>query len=145
MTIDEIKEIREKVKCPQLNHSFEYGEWGTLRLEQRTTIAKLCDELEFMITNFDNPMLHTMHKCILDTHKFDDQVKHFFTEVFELTQAIYSKASTEEIGKELADCYNFLDQIAMHYGIYKPLITGIQIEKSERTIEEGKGKVKRNV
>lgn len=145
MTIDEIKEIREKVKCPQLDGTPEYGQWGALRLEQRTAIAKLCDELEFMITNFDNPMLHTMHVHILDTHKFDDQVKHFYTEVFELTQAIYSKASTEEIGKELADCYNFLDQIAMHYGIPKPLITGIQIEKSKRTIEEGKGKVRRDV
>ena len=106
---------------------------------------KVCNELLFMIKNYNNPELHSMHRYILDTHNFDDQVKHFYTEVFELTQAIYSKASTEEIGKELADCYNFLDQIAMHYGIHKPLITGIQIEKSKRTIEEGKGKVRRDV
>lgn len=143
MTIEEIRKIRDKVKCPQLNDSFEYGEWGALRLEQRVTIARLCDELEYMIENYDNPTLSSMHKYILDTHDFDEQLKHFYTEVCELTQAIYSNAGRDTIGKELADCYNFLDQIARHYSIPKPVIYNVQIEKSKRTIDEMKGIVRR--
>ena len=104
----------------------------------------MCDELLYMIENYDNPILHSMHKYILDTHDFDEQLKHFYTEVCELTQAIYSNASRDTIGKELADCYNFLDQIAMHYSIPKPVIYNVQIEKSKRTIDEMKGKVRRN-
>jgi NTP pyrophosphatase (non-canonical NTP hydrolase) len=143
MTIEEIRKIREKVKCPQLDGTPEYGQWGALRLDQRTTIAKMCEKLEEMITCYDNPMLHSMHKYILDTHNFDDQVKHFYTEVFELTKAVYNNEGKQEIKKELADCYNFLDQIALHYGIYKEEITPIQIEKSKRTIDEMKGIVRR--
>lgn len=105
---------------------------------------KVCDELTYMIENYDNPILHSMHRYILDTHDFDEQVKHFYTEVFELTQAIYSNAGRDVIGKELADCYNFLDQIAMYYSLQKPTIYKVQINKSQRTIDEMKGRVMRN-
>ena len=134
MTIEEIRDIREKVKCPQLDGTPEYGQWGALRLEQRRAIARLCDELEYMIENYDNPILSSMHKYILDTHSFDDQLKHFYTEVCELTQAIYSNAGRDTIGKELADCYNFLDQIARHYSIPKPVIYNVKTLLTEENI-----------
>lgn len=40
------KEIRKKVRCPQLDGGIEYGEWCALRLDQRKQIAKLCEEVD---------------------------------------------------------------------------------------------------
>lgn len=140
MTIDELNEIREKIKCPQFGDD-EYGQWGALRPEQRLTIRRLCDEVEYYKKYYDNDKLHLAHKHILDTHSFDNQLKHMYTEICELTAAIYANKPAEEIASELADNYNFLDQIAMHFGFTKQLLTPIQLHKSERTIEEMKGKV----
>lgn len=143
MTLEEINELREKVRCPQFGYE-DYGQWGALRLEQRLAIRRLCDEVEYHKKYFDNDKLHVAHKYILDTHSFDEQLKHMYTEICELTAAIYAGKSLEEIAGELADCYNFLDQVAMHFGFTKQLLTPIQVFKSERTIEEMKGKVRRN-
>ena len=40
------KQIREAIACPQLGDT-TYGEWGILTVEQRLTIARLLDELEY--------------------------------------------------------------------------------------------------
>lgn len=40
------KQVREYVKCPQLDGGTHYGEWGALRLDQRKQIAKLCEEVD---------------------------------------------------------------------------------------------------
>ena len=45
MTIKEIEEIRECVRCPQFDGGTEYGAWGALRLDQRKKIKMLCEEL----------------------------------------------------------------------------------------------------
>lgn len=140
MTLEEINDLREKVKCPQFGDD-GYGDWGALRLEQRLAIRRLCDEVEYHKKYFDCDKLHVAHKYILDTHSFDNQMKHMYTEICELTAAIYANRPAEEIASELADCYNFLDQVAMHFGFTKQLLTPIQLAKSERTIEEMKGKV----
>ena len=45
MTDKELKEIREKISCPQLGDEY-YGEWGILTLNQRRTIKRLLDFIE---------------------------------------------------------------------------------------------------
>ena len=42
MTDKELKEIREKISCPQFNDD-HYGEWGILNVNQRLTIKRLLD------------------------------------------------------------------------------------------------------
>lgn len=42
MTDKALKEIREKIACPQFGDD-HYGEWGALTLQQRKTILKLLD------------------------------------------------------------------------------------------------------
>lgn len=42
------KQIREYIKCPQLDGGNEYGEWGTLTLNQRQMINLLCKEHEMV-------------------------------------------------------------------------------------------------
>ena len=37
--------IRKAIKCPQFGYD-HYGEWGTLRLDQRKYIKRLLDELD---------------------------------------------------------------------------------------------------
>ena len=39
---DEIKEILEKIKCPQFG-SAKYGSWGSLPLKVRIALKKLCE------------------------------------------------------------------------------------------------------
>lgn len=39
---NEIKEILENIKCPQLGYD-EYGKWGALPLNVRMTLKRLCD------------------------------------------------------------------------------------------------------
>ena len=45
MTIEQIEEIRDFVKCPQFGDGPDYGAWGALRLDQRKKIKDLCEEL----------------------------------------------------------------------------------------------------
>ena len=40
-----LKEIREKISCPQFGNE-HYGEWGILTLNQRRTIKRLLDFIE---------------------------------------------------------------------------------------------------
>lgn len=42
MVGNELKEIREKISCPQLGDN-HYGEWGILTLHQRLTIKRMLD------------------------------------------------------------------------------------------------------
>ena len=41
----ELKEIREKISCPQLGDN-HYGEWGILTLHQRLTIKRMLDYID---------------------------------------------------------------------------------------------------
>lgn len=140
MRVEEIKEIREKVRCPQLDGTPEYGEWGALRLEQRRAIAQMCEELIYYKEVLDNDALHSMHHRILNNFGIDEQLKHFYTEVCELTKALYDEDETtgDAIG-ELADCYNFLDQFSLYLGADKVTLSAIQFRKSKRTIDEMNG------
>lgn len=45
MTDRVLKEIREKISCPQLGDN-HYGEWGILTKNQRFTIKRLLDLIE---------------------------------------------------------------------------------------------------
>ena len=45
MTDEELKEIRRKICCPQLDDE-HYGEWGILTLNQRLTIKRMLDFIE---------------------------------------------------------------------------------------------------
>lgn len=140
MTIKEIKEIREKVRCPQLDGTPEYRQWGILRLDQRTAIARMCEELIYYKEVFDNDALHTMHYKILNNFGIDEQLKHFYTEVCELTKAIYDEDESKgDATKELADCYNFLDQFSIYLGADAVTLANIKFSKSKRTIDEMNG------
>ena len=140
MRIDQIREIREKVRCPQLDGTPEYGQWGALRFEQRKAIAQLCEELIFYKEIFDNVELRSMHKRILNNFGIDEQLKHFYTEVCELTKAIYDEDESKgDAIKELADCYNFLDQFSLYLGADIVTLANIKFSKSKRTIDEMNG------
>ena len=56
---DEIKEIREYIKCPQFGDDY-YGKWGALRLDQRKKIKDLLD----YITNLqeENERVSNLYK-----------------------------------------------------------------------------------
>lgn len=45
MTDKELKEIRQKISCPQLGDE-HYGEWGALRKDQRFTIKRMLDHID---------------------------------------------------------------------------------------------------
>lgn len=140
MRIDQIREIREKVRCPQLDGTPEYGQWGALRFDQRRAIAQLCEELIFYKEIFDNTELRSMHKRILNNFGIDEQLKHFYTEVCELTKAIYDEDESKgDAVKELADCYNFLDQFSLYLGADIVTLANIKFSKSKRTIDEMNG------
>lgn len=70
----------------------------------------------------------------------DEQIKHWFTEVYELVQAIERDdggiVSRSEIVSELADNFNFLKQIQVFHGISDKEIEEVQKFKNERTLKE---------
>lgn len=41
----ELKEIREKISCPQLGDN-HYGDWGILTVQQRLTIKRMLDHID---------------------------------------------------------------------------------------------------
>ena len=41
----ELKEIREKISCPQLGDN-HYDEWGILTVQQRLTIKRMLDHID---------------------------------------------------------------------------------------------------
>ena len=76
---------------------------------------------------------------IVSNFGLDEQIKHWFTEIYELIQAIERNDGTEEgkkrIASELADNYNFLGQIQTFYEITDIEVKMEQKYKNERTLQ----------
>ena len=86
---------------------------------------------------------------IIDNFGLLNQLKHFHSEVFELTEAIFDYEYTnkwncadlekhlkEHITEELADNLNFLRQFQLHYGITDEEILNVRKFKNKRTLQE---------
>lgn len=77
---------------------------------------------------------------ILNRFSFDEQIKHWFGEVYELVQAIErydgTLESREHIVEEIADNRNFLGQIQTHFDISDEEVEKVQIFKNKRTLKE---------
>lgn len=79
---------------------------------------------------------------IVNNFGLDEQIKHWFTEICELMQAIErddgSIESKEHITSELADNYNFLKQIQVFFEITDEAVEKEQVFKNKRTLDEMK-------
>lgn len=77
---------------------------------------------------------------IVEHFGLDEQIKHWFTEIYELVQAIErydgSLESKQKITSELADNYNFLGQFQQHFEITDIEIKMEQKYKNERTLKK---------
>ena len=77
---------------------------------------------------------------ILNNYTLDEQIKHWFGEIYELIQAIErddgSLSAREHIIEEIADNYNFLGQIQTHFDISDEEVKKVQIFKNKRTLDE---------
>lgn len=75
---------------------------------------------------------------IVTRYGLDEQLKHWFGEIFELIQAIYnddgSMVSREHITEELADNYNFLGQVQTYFNIADEEVKKVQRFKNARTL-----------
>ena len=56
---NEIKEILENIKCPQLGYD-EYGKWGALPLNVRMTLKRLCD----YVVSCDDYITNLQQRCV---------------------------------------------------------------------------------
>lgn len=78
-------------------------------------------------------------KEIIDHFGLDHQIKHWFTEVYELVQAIErddgSLTSKHNIMSELADNYNFLGQFKEYFDIDDAEIKAERHYKNKRTLD----------
>ena len=103
MTIKQIEEIRDCVRCPQFGDGEHYGAWGALRLDQRDKIRRLCEELlEFKKEE------HLEETSILIEKKFGNtHLKGFKYLVYILENYRYPVHSFMQMYKEVAD--NFGD------------------------------------
>jgi len=77
MTDIELKEIREKISCPQLGDK-HYGEWGILTKSQRFTIKRLLDFIESQEGHIkqlhsENEKLELLNAIL--THSCDGYIK----------------------------------------------------------------------
>ena len=77
MTDKELKEIREKISCPQLGDK-HYGEWGILTKSQRFTIKRLLDFIESQEGHIkqlhsENEKLELLNAIL--THSCDGYIK----------------------------------------------------------------------
>lgn len=103
MTIKQIEEIRDFVKCPQFGDGPNYGAWGALRLDQREKIKDLCEEL----LRFKKEE-HFEETSILVEKKFGNtHLKGFKYLVYILENYRYPVHSFMQVYKEVAD--NFGD------------------------------------
>lgn len=77
---------------------------------------------------------------ILSVYPLDEQIKHWFTEIYELIQAIErddgSMSSRKKIISELADNYNFLGQIQTFFEITDEEVEEVQEFKNKRTLKD---------
>ena len=72
MTDRELKEIREKISCPQLGDT-HYGEWGILTPNQRFTIKRMLDFIESQEQYIKN---HVMGDVSDGYHTFNELYHH---------------------------------------------------------------------
>ena len=72
------EKIRKAIECPQFGNS-HYGEWGSLRLEQRELIRRLLNELD----NADN--------YILKLYKKIETIKSFCNDYIDLDEETKEK------------------------------------------------------
>lgn len=77
---------------------------------------------------------------IVNNFGLDEQIKHWFTEIYELIQVVErddgSLESKECITSELADNYNFLKQIQTFFEISDEEVEKEQVFKNKRTLYE---------
>ena len=77
---------------------------------------------------------------IIKQHGMDNQIKHWFSEVYELVQAIErydgSLNARRHVIEELADNFNFLKQIQTWFDIRDNEVENIQRFKNARTLDE---------
>lgn len=98
LTINQIEEIRDCVRCPQFGDE-RYGAWGALRLDQREKIKMLCDELlEFKKSEYFNETSVLLDKKFGNTH-----LKGFSYLVYVLDNNRYPVDSFMKIYNEVAD------------------------------------------
>lgn len=101
MTIKQIEEIRDFVKCPQFGDGPNYGAWGALRLDQREKIKDLCEEL----LRFKKEE-HFEETSIIVEKKFGNtHLKGFKYFVYILENYRYPVHSFMQTYKEVADNY----------------------------------------
>lgn len=102
MTIKQIEEIRDFVKCPQFGDGPDYGAWGALRLDQREKIKDLCEEL----LRFKKEE-HFEETAILVGKKFGNtHLKGFKYLVYILENYRYPIPSFMSMYRDVADKYN---------------------------------------
>lgn len=98
LTIKQIEEIRDCVRCPQFGDE-RYGAWGILRLDQREKIKMLCDELlEFKKSEHFNETSVLLDKKFGNTH-----LKGFNYLVYILENYRYPVPSIMQMYKEVAN------------------------------------------
>lgn len=98
LTIKQIEEIRDCVRCPQFGDE-RYGAWGALRLDQREKIKMLCDELlEFKKSEHFNETSVVLDRKFGNTH-----LKGFSYLVYILDNNRYPVDSFMRIYNEVAD------------------------------------------
>ena len=102
MTIKQIEEIRDFVKCPQFGDGPDYGAWGALRLDQREKIKDLCEEL----LRFKKEE-HFEETSIIVEKKFGNtHLKGFKYLVYILENYRYPVQSFMSMYSDVADKYN---------------------------------------
>ena len=71
MTDKELREIREKIACPQFGDR-DYGAWGILNYEQRKTIRRLLEYVKSQNAYVDNFARALCEKRMLNGKKVED-------------------------------------------------------------------------
>ena len=91
MTDKFLKEIREKISCPQFGDD-HYGEWGILNVNQRRTIKRLIDYMDGQEAYIKNQQaeIEDLNHSIDTLGRVKEQLKENLSE----TEAKYQKEIT---------------------------------------------------
>lgn len=113
LTDEWLKEIREKISCPQFGNE-HYGEWGILTLNQRRTIKRLLDFIEaqekyinrLQAENKNLQERNVILRGLVDTQKAENEKLKKSNEMFTDIGKLYSEIKAEayaEAHKEFAE------------------------------------------
>ena len=142
-----IEKIKEYTKCPQFG-DLNYGEWGTLRIEQRQAYRDLIDIIEGMEQEIEriNKENNDLRKLYQRTYKHlfeigNDELARYFQAQIDECPTFYVEPiidyyeEIERLNNIIKEAREYIKENCSNYYVEKPNYRGVELINIEELLE----------